>query len=104
MASCLIEKEESFVLEAYGSNKTEAIGKAFSAMKNKAYASLNGVGLLVYMEPVDVEILKEHWQSKREKIVGFFKPKPTMHYRVALRITVKMRYVPLDSDVQEKKV
>ena len=54
MASCLIETEEIFSLEAYGADKAEAFGKAFAALKNKAYASLSGKGLLIYMEPIGV--------------------------------------------------
>lgn len=100
MASCLIETEEIFSLEAYGADKAEAFGKAFAALKNKAYASLSGKGLLIYMEPIGVEITKEHWQDTREKIVSFFKPKPTMHYQVELQVTVKMRYVPLDTPTE----
>ena len=49
MASCLIETEEIFSLEAYGAEKAEAFGKAFAALKNKAYASLSGKGQLIYM-------------------------------------------------------
>lgn len=81
-------------------NKAEAFGKAFASLKNKAYASMSGKGLILYMEPTGVEITKEHWQDTREKIVSFFKPKPTMHYQVEMRVTVKIRYVPLDSPAE----
>lgn len=100
MASCLIEAEKEFSLEAYGTDKAEAFGKAFASLKNKAYASMSGKGLILYMEPTGVEITKEHWQDTREKIVSFFKPKPTMHYQVEMRVTVKIRYVPLDSPAE----
>lgn len=95
MASCLIETQKDFVLEAYGSNKTDAFGKAFGKLKNTAYQSLQNQGLILHMEPVDVEILEEHEQSMTEKIVGFFKPKPIMHYQVKFRVTVRIKYIPL---------
>jgi len=99
MASSLIEEIRTYTLDAYGSNKTEAFGKAFAGLQSKVYASLNGKGLVIYMEPLDVEILSEHEQDTVEKIVGFFRPKPTMHYQVEFNVTVKLRYVPLEENV-----
>ena len=96
MASCLIEEVKTYKLEAYGKNKTEAFGRAFAGLQSKVYASLNGTGLLIYMEPLAVDILKEHEQDTVEKIVGFLKPKPTMHYQVEFEVTVKLRYIPLE--------
>lgn len=97
MASCLIEEVKTYKLEAYGKNKTEAFGRAFAGLQSKVYASLNGTGLLIYMEPLAVDILKEHEQDTVEKIVGFLKPKPTMHYQVEFEVTVKLRYIPLEN-------
>ena len=97
MASCLIEEVKTYKLEAYGKNKTEAFGRAFAGLQSKVYASLNGTGLLIYMEPLAVDIRKEYEETTAEKILGFFKPKPTMHYQVEFDVTVKMRWLPLDS-------
>ena len=95
MASCLMEKQEDFILEAYGKDKTEAVGKAFKGLQSRAYASMNKTGLIIHMEPEDVEILSEYEQTAKEKVIGFFKPKPIMHYQVKLRVTVKIKYIPL---------
>lgn len=97
MASCLVEEERTFTLESYGKDKTEAFSKAFSDLKNKAYAALQGEALLLYMEPLEVEIISEHMQDTREKITSFFRPKPIMYYQVKFEVTVKLRYVPIKS-------
>lgn len=95
MASCMIEKREEFLLSAYGKDKTEAIAKAFQTLQKEAYANLKGQGLIIHMEPVDVELIKEYEQTTKEKVVGFFRPKPTMYYQVELKVIVNLKYIPL---------
>lgn len=95
MASCLIQEDRDFTLEGYGKDKVEAFNKAFSTLQNQAYASLQGK-LLLHMEPLAVEILEEHQQNTVEKMVGFFKPKPIMHYQVKFRVTVSLKYIPIE--------
>ena len=98
MSSCLIQIDRDFTLEGYGKNKAEAFNKAFSTLQAQAYASLQGSGLLLHMEPLAVEILEEHLQNTVEKVVGFFRPKPIMHYQVKFRVTVRLKYIPIDPE------
>ena len=98
MASCLIQVDRDFTLEGYGKDKTEAFNKAFSALQAQAYASLQGEGLLLHMEPLAVEILEEHRQTPAEKVVGFFRPKPIMHYQVKFCVTVRLKYIPIETE------
>ncbi len=95
MASCMVETQEEFILDAYGKNKTEAISKAFQSIQKKAYAAYYGKGLIIHMEPVDVDMVKEYTQNTKEKIIGWFRPKPLMYYQVELKVTVKLKYIPL---------
>ncbi len=97
MSSSLVEEVRTYTLSGYGKNKTEAFGKAFAGLQSKVYASLQNKGLVIYMEPLAVDIRKEYEETTAEKILGFFKPKPTMHYQVEFDVTVKMRWLPLDS-------
>jgi uncharacterized protein (TIGR03578 family) len=97
MSSSLIEEVRTYSLSGYGKDKADAFGKAFAGLQSKVYASLKDKGLIIYMEPLAVDIHKEYEETTAEKILGFFKPKPTMHYQVEFDVTVKMRWLPLDS-------
>ena len=97
MSSSLVEEVRTFTLSGYGRDKAEAYGKGFAGLQSQVYASLKDKGLIIYMEPLAVDVRREYEETTAEKILGFFKPKPTMHFQVEFDVTVKMRWLPLDS-------
>lgn len=91
--SQMIAENRTFILEAYGKDKAEAFGTAFAQLKKKAYKEVEG--LIIHMEPENVEVLEEYEQTTVEKIIGFFKPKQIQNYYVKFQVTVTMKYIPL---------
>lgn len=80
------------MIEAYGKNRKEAIGAAFSKIRNESYAAV-GEDVLVDVHAVDVFILEEEEKSRIEKLFGYFMPKEIRDYRVKLKIILEIKYI-----------
>lgn len=79
-------------IEAYGKNRKEALGAAFSKIRNESYAAV-GEGVLVDVHATDVIILEEEEKTKIQKLFGFFMPREIQDYRVKLKIILEIKYL-----------
>jgi len=91
--SSMMTEDIEFILEAYGKDKQTAFAAAFGKLKKKAYARVDG--LIIHMEPKEVNVLEENEKTKTEKLVGYFKPRQIQDYYVKLQVIVVMKYIPL---------
>lgn len=91
--STMLKESREFILEAYGKNKAEAFGKAFGQLQKKVYKEVQG--LVIHMEPEELEVLEEREQTRVEKLIGFFRPRQIEHYYVKFQITVQLKYIPM---------
>lgn len=90
--SSLKTMKHAVEIEAYGKNRKEAIGAAFSKIRNESYAAV-GEGVLVDVHATDVIILEEEEKTKIQKLFGFFMPREIQDYRVRLKIILEIKYL-----------
>jgi len=86
-------KEQEIVLEAYGKDKTDALGKIFGSLKKQVYKETEG--LIIHMEPLDVFILEESEKKAVDKAIGLIKPKQIQNYYAKVKIIICLKYIPL---------
>jgi len=89
----MVTEDIEFILEAYGKDKRTAFASAFGMLKKKAYARVDG--LIIHMEPKEVNVLEENEKTKAEKLFGYFRPRQIQDYYVKFQVIVIMKYIPL---------
>ncbi len=90
--SILITEHHTIELEVYGKDRNDAFGKAFAALKKKAYAMVDG--LIIHMEPEDVYLIADVEKTGAEKLAGYFKPRQIQNHYIKIRVAVVIKFIP----------
>lgn len=90
MTDLLREDIYRFAISGKADNQAEALQKAFSTLRRKAFAEVPGP--IVYMEPMTVKVTKRSETKTREAFMFLFFPRIRKEVSLELLVEVKIRY------------
>lgn len=73
--------------------RADAISKAFADMRKRVYEVVNGA--IIYLKPVNVQILDEKVTTSKEHFLFVFMPRVKEEVTMCLKISVEVQYMEL---------
>lgn len=73
--------------------RADAISKAFADMRKRVYEAVNGA--IIYLKPVNVQILDEKVTTSKEHFLFVFMPRIKEEVTMHLKISVEVQYMEL---------
>ena len=89
----LIKEKREFILIGKGKNQREAYDKIFSQFKGEIYSQVQGV--LIQMEPEEVQVLSIDVKNYTEKFLFLFLPREKQEVTIKVKLIVTVKYIEI---------
>jgi uncharacterized protein (TIGR03578 family) len=95
------ELKHTLSLSGTGESKERAFNDVFSQIKPSVARIFPGI--ILQIEPQEVEVISATETSSVEKFLGFLFPRKRIRYDIAVMITVRLRFIDMTKIEFEKR-